>query len=107
MLLPSDRPKRIVLATPPVYQAPLPMEVHLPMIPQGPAMIAAVLRARGHHVACFDAYERSCRNGYFDAADFANFLTAERPDWVGLSVYSDGYPAALAMIELIQRVCSN
>jgi len=107
MLLRSDRTKRIVLATPPVYQAPLPLEVHLPMIPQGPAMIAAVLRARGHYVACFDAYERSCRNGYFDAADFAKFLMAERPDWVGLSVYSDGYPAALAMIELIQRVCSN
>ncbi len=97
-------PRRVVLATPPVYQAPLPLEVHLPMIPQGPAMIASVLRDRGHHVACFDAYERSCRRAYFDASEFAEFLRAERPDWLGLSVYSDGFPSALRMIEIAKAV---
>lgn len=101
---PCPQPRRVVLATPPVYQAPLPLEVHLPMIPQGPAMIAAVLRARGHHVACFDAYERSCRRGYFDASEFAEFLLAERPGWLGLSVYSDGFPSALRMIEVAKAV---
>ena len=99
--------QKIVLATPPVYQAPLPLEVHLPMIPQGPAMMAAVLRSRGHHVTCFDAYERSCRQGYFDASEFAAFLIKESPDWLGLSVYSDGYPSALAMIEIAKIVAPD
>ncbi len=67
-------------------------------------MIAAVLRTRGHYVACFDAYERSCRLGYFDASDFAEFLKAERPHWLGLSVYSDGFPSALRMIEIAKAV---
>ncbi len=93
---------KIALATPPVYQAPLPLEVHLPMIPQGPAMMAAVLRQRGHDVVCFDAYERSCRERHFDLSKFVEFLTTERPDWLGLSVYSDGYPAALAMAEAVR-----
>ena len=104
MIQQARRLQRLVLATPPIYQAPLPLEVHLPMIPQGPAMIAAVLRTNGHHVTCFDAYERSCRRGYFDASEFADFLIAERPDWLGLSVYSDGYPSALAMIEIAKTV---
>lgn len=92
----------MLFATPPVYQAPLPMEVHLPMVPQGPAFLAAVLRARGHKVKCFDAYEQSCRLGYFDSGEFVEVLREFRPDWVGLSVYSDGYPAALRMAELVR-----
>ncbi len=104
MIRPSNHPLRVVLATPPIYQAPLPLEVHLPMIPQGPAMLAAVLQQRGHHVACFDAYEKSCRQGYFDACDFTDFLQREQPAWLGLSVYSDGFPSALRMIELAKAV---
>ncbi len=100
----ATSPRRVVFATPPIYQAPLPLEVHLPMIPQGPAMLAAVLRARGHHVACYDAYERSCRERLFDPSAFAAFLAAEAPDWIGLSVYSDGFPAALSMIKIIKAV---
>jgi radical SAM superfamily enzyme YgiQ (UPF0313 family) len=100
----SGIPQRVVFATPPVYQAPLPLEVHLPMIPQGPAMLAAVVRARGHHVACFDAYEMSCRERYFDRSKFAQFLEQEQPNWVGFSVYSDGYPAALSMIDLVKAI---
>jgi radical SAM superfamily enzyme YgiQ (UPF0313 family) len=104
MLLQFKSRKKIVLATPPVYQSPLPLEVHRPMIPQGPAMIAAMLRARGHEVTCFDAYERSCRYGYFDSSEFARFLLDEKPDFIGFSVYSDGYPSALSMIEIVRIV---
>ena len=100
----SKTSKRVLLATPPVYQAPLPLEVHLPMIPQGPAMIGAVLRERGHDVSCFDAYEQSCRLGYFDADEFADQLALQKPDWLGLSVYSDGFPAVLRMIEIAKDV---
>lgn len=96
--------RRVLFATPPIYQAPLPLEVHLPLIPQGPALLAAVLRERGHHVACFDAYEASCRQGFFDASAFAATVAKERPDWVGFSVYSDGFPAALRMIEIVRAV---
>src|SRR6202166_817498 len=74
------------------------------MIPQGPAMLEAVRRASGHYVACFDAYERSCRRGYFDASEFAEFLLCELPDWLGFSVYSDGFPSALRMIEIAKAV---